>query len=94
MEKIELVEMPVEYLIQIVVHGKLGTGELPRTMQIWARKVLTEYGYSDELDKRVDENIQQLKENIGKVFGKGALAKINLGIDKAKELLKNGLSKK
>lgn len=63
------VEMPIPYLLQIAVAGKMGDGELLDLMKIWAQRECTKNGLEQNMHnlmgKRLNEMRRRLKNTIG-----------------------------
>lgn len=81
------ISIPLYYLLQIAVQGKLGSGELPSLMQRWAQNELRDNGYEEQLINAQNENIEIMKKNLKNVIGEDIVKTINVKIARAIELL-------
>lgn len=84
------IEMPELYLIIIATYGKLGTGDTPRLMQLWAKQECKRLGLTDKLREMQRRNIIELRQQIKNTLGKETLD----SLDKTMNDMINKLKKK
>ncbi|KKN78340.1 hypothetical protein LCGC14_0351990 [marine sediment metagenome] len=83
------VDIPETYLLIIAVHGKMGDGELPDFMRMWAQKECRNLGISEKVSKLQNEKMIELKNRLSKVIGSENVNKIEVECKKAGKYLKN-----
>lgn len=88
------VQIPKHYLVNLATHGNMGTGELPKLMQIWASRQCREHGLHDDVVKALDEKIAQSRKNLTNMLGEEIMIEldkhIDVGLKKVEKLWKRG----
>jgi len=67
------IEIPEIYLIIIATYGKLGTGETPRIMQLWAKQECERLGLRDKVREMQRRNMVELRQQIKNTLGQEAI---------------------
>ena len=82
------VEMPVEYLLQVAVAGKMGDGELLTLMKVWAEKECVRHGLEQNYLNLVDKRLNEMRARLANVVGKNAMNYIDEAITKTVRVLR------
>ncbi|MEM8780563.1 MAG: hypothetical protein AAGF26_17205 [Cyanobacteria bacterium P01_G01_bin.49] len=87
------VDIPIEWLLILAVHGNMGDGEIPDIMKRWAKDLLIEFGYESEYTKRQEERLLALTNRLKNVLGDAeaskAIGHINRAIGNMNSSLKD-----
>lgn len=70
------VEIPEWALLTIATHGNMGSGEVPRMMQVWAEKECERLGLKEKLRKEREERYQDLKQRVSSLWGSDTVQKV------------------
>lgn len=82
------VDIPEVYLMQIAVYGKMGTGDLSDSIQVWAEKELIKAGLGDKFKEEQIKHLNQLHESLRNVLGDDIVSQMDSQIAKAVVLIK------
>ena len=79
--------IPLNWLLIMATRGDMGSDKLPMFIQQWARKLLVDNGYQQELRKNQMDNINALRNSVSKVVGKDGMQLIDKTVNEAKAAL-------
>ncbi len=87
-----IVDIPVSYLLQLAVAGKMGDGELLLAIKQWAENKCIEHGLKENMLTLMDKRLEDMKSRLANIVGNDYMNEIATAISSTVEKLKNKIA--
>lgn len=83
------VDIPVSYLLQLAVAGKMGDGELLLAIKQWAENKCIEHGLKENMLTLLDKRLKDMRTRLTNIVGNDLMNEIDVAIETTFEKIKN-----